>query len=67
MSLLVVFLPIAFLLASVFWIWMLVDCVRNPALQDVQKILWFLIILCLHLLGALVYFFCARGKTGAAA
>jgi hypothetical protein len=67
MSLFFVLIPIALLLASVFWIWMLVDCVRNPALPDVQKVLWFLIIFFLHLLGALVYYFCARGKRGATA
>jgi Phospholipase_D-nuclease N-terminal len=67
MSLFFVFIPIALLLASVFWIWMLVDCVRNPALPDVQKILWALIIFFLHLIGALLYFFLARGNRGAAA
>jgi phospholipase D-like protein len=45
---------------------MLVDCVRNPALADVQKVLWFVIILALHWIGALVYFFVARGKRSAA-
>lgn len=48
------------LLASVFWIWMLIDCLTS-SMDGVQKIVWLLVIFFLHLLGALIYFFVGRG------
>jgi hypothetical protein len=39
-----------------FWIWMLVDCVRKET-RDNDKLVWVLIIVFLHFLGALIYFF----------
>jgi len=47
------------LLASIFWLWMLIDALMNePTTND--KILWFLVIFFLHLLGALIYYFVRR-------
>jgi hypothetical protein len=47
------------ILASVFWIWMLIDALVNePTTND--KILWFLVIFFLHFIGALIYFFVRR-------
>jgi hypothetical protein len=43
------------LLTTLFWVWMLVDCIRNNRLT--HKGLWVLFILFTHGLGALVYFF----------
>ncbi len=40
---------------TVFMIWMLVDCIRNPALKN--KGTWICFILFTQLLGAAVYFF----------
>jgi uncharacterized membrane protein YczE len=45
-----------------FWLWMLVDCLKNQALQGTEKIVWVLVIVFLHTLGALVYFFVGRSK-----
>jgi uncharacterized RDD family membrane protein YckC len=53
------------ILASIFWIWMLVDCATNRSLEGAQKIVWILVILFLHLLGALIYFFVGRGSRSA--
>jgi hypothetical protein len=50
------------ILAFVFWIWMLVDCIRNHRLTSTQKIVWVLVILFLHDLGALIYFFAGRER-----
>ena len=50
------------LLLFAFWIWMLIDCIRNKGLGDTEKILWFLVIFFLHALGALVYFFAGRSR-----
>jgi hypothetical protein len=49
------------ILATVFWIWMLIDALVNEPTTD-DKILWFLVIFFLHILGALIYFFVRRGS-----
>lgn len=46
---------ILWLLATAFIVWMLIDCVRNDRLT--HKLPWFLFILFMHPIGALVYFF----------
>jgi hypothetical protein len=48
------------LIASIFWLWMLVDALTNNALDSTMKIVWALVIFFGHLLGALIYFFVAR-------
>ena len=54
------------LLLFAFWIWMLIHAITNRGLTDGEKIAWVLIILFLHFLGALIYFFVGRPKGGAA-
>jgi len=55
---LIVFVVIA-IAASVFWLWMLVDCLTSP-LPSIEKLIWALVIIFLHVVGALLYFFIAR-------
>jgi hypothetical protein len=50
------------ILAFVFWIWMLVDCIQNQHHQGTEKVVWVLVIVFLHFLGALIYFFIGREK-----
>ena len=50
------------LLLFVFWIWMLVDCLQNERLQGNDKLVWVLVVVLLHFLGALIYFFVERPK-----
>ena len=47
------------LLASIFWIWMLID-VLTSSMDTGEKVLWFLVIFFLHLLGAIIYYFVKR-------
>jgi len=47
-------------LAFVFWIWMLIDAIKNPRLDGTQRIVWVLVIVFLHALGALIYFLAGR-------
>ncbi|MEI6914768.1 MAG: PLD nuclease N-terminal domain-containing protein [Armatimonadota bacterium] len=47
------------LLFSVFWIWMLIDCATQEPSEGNTKIVWILVILLGHFIGALVYF-CVR-------
>ncbi len=45
--------------ATVFWLWMLIDALVNePTTND--KILWFLVIFFLHIIGAIIYFVVRR-------
>lgn len=50
------------LLACIFWIWMLIHAITNRGLDSIEKLIWVLVILFLHFLGALIYFFVGRPK-----
>ena len=54
-------LPLAAAL-FVFWIWMLVSAVQNKGLTEGEKIAWVLVIVLLHWLGGLLYFFVGHPK-----
>jgi hypothetical protein len=53
------------LVSFVFWIWMLIHAISNRGLSDGEKVAWVLVILFLHFLGALIYFFVARSRSTA--
>jgi hypothetical protein len=47
---------IAFILIStVFWIMTLIDCASNEPSEGNEKIVWILVIIFAHFLGALIY------------
>ena len=46
----------------VFWILMLVDVVKRDFKKSEEKIVWLLIILFFHFIGALVYYFVVKRK-----
>ena len=50
-------------LLSIFWIWMLIEAIMNPSLNGTEKLIWVVVILFLHFVGALIYFFVARSGT----
>ena len=50
------------ILFFVFWIWMLVDCIQNQSLSSTEKIVWVLVIIFLHALGALIYYLVGRRR-----
>jgi hypothetical protein len=54
-------LPIGLALVA-FWIWMLIEALQNKGLSDGEKIAWVLVIVLLHFLGALLYFFVGHPK-----
>ncbi len=60
-AVLLLFLPLM-ILGFVFWIWMLVDCLTNTRLQGTEKIVWVLVLIFLHWLGAAIYYFVGRTK-----
>lgn len=55
---LIIIFVIAF---SVFWIWMLVDCLTS-SMTTAEKILWTLVILFLHVVGAILYYLIGRRR-----
>ncbi|HVM47439.1 MAG TPA: PLDc N-terminal domain-containing protein [Candidatus Acidoferrum sp.] len=50
------------LAACIFWIWMLIHAITNEGLSGTEKIVWVLVIIFLHFLGALIYFFVGKSK-----
>jgi hypothetical protein len=54
-------LPLALALFA-FWIWMLISAIQNKGLGEGEKIAWVLVIVFLHWLGALLYFFVGHPK-----
>jgi hypothetical protein len=45
-----------------FWVWMLIDCVQSKGLSENQKIVWTLVIVFTHALGALIYLLAGRKR-----
>ena len=45
-----------------FWLWMLIHAITNKGLSATEKVIWVLVIIFLHALGALLYFFLGRSK-----
>ncbi len=50
------------LLAFAFWIWMLVHAITNDGLSDIEKLIWVIVMLFSHFIGAVIYFFVGRPK-----
>ena len=48
------------ILAFLFWLWMIVDCAKRSFKNDVEKIVWLVIIVLGSWVGALVYFIVVR-------
>ena len=49
-------------IGSLFWIWMLVDCLRSTRLENAVRIRWAVVIAVTHWLGAGIYYL--WGKRG---
>ena len=50
------------LVGTVFWIWMLIDCATKETDRDNTKLVWILIIIFTHWIGALIYLLVRRPK-----
>jgi NhaP-type Na+/H+ or K+/H+ antiporter len=48
------------LLVFVFWVWMIIDCAQRKFKNDLEKIIWILVIVFGSWVGALVYFIVIR-------
>ena len=60
-------LGVIVLAAFAFWIWMLIHAITNKGLNDTEKLIWVLVVLFLHFIGALIYFFVGRPRAVGAA
>jgi prolipoprotein diacylglyceryltransferase len=47
-------------LVFIFWIWMLIDCLSREKFED--KLVWVLVIIFLHVIGAVLYYFIVKNK-----
>jgi hypothetical protein len=66
LALFLVFLAAA-LAGTVLWIWMLVHAILNKGLTDNERLIWVLVIVFTHVIGALVYLFVGRPRKALAA
>jgi hypothetical protein len=57
--LMLVFVPVVLLLLA-FWVWMLVDCATKEPSAGNDKVIWILVIIFTHWIGALIYYFVRR-------
>jgi len=49
-------------MGTIFWIWALIDCATKEPSEGNDKVIWILIILFTHFLGALLYILIRRPK-----
>jgi Phospholipase_D-nuclease N-terminal len=47
-------------LATIFWIWVLVDCLTKESSEGNDKVAWAIFILAVPPIGALIYYFVRR-------
>jgi hypothetical protein len=47
-------------LGSAFWIWMLIDCVTKESSEGNDRLVWVIIVVFTHIIGAAIYFFVRR-------
>ena len=45
-----------------FWVWALVDAIKNPRLTDNERLIWIIVILLTQCLGAVIYLIVGRKK-----
>jgi len=46
----------------VLWIWMLIDVLKRDFKEENEKIIWVLVVILTHWIGALIYYFTIKKK-----
>ena len=46
----------------VLWIWALIDILKSDFKDNINKIIWLLVVFVLNFLGVLLYYFIGRGQ-----
>jgi Phospholipase_D-nuclease N-terminal len=54
------FFGIVALLGTIFWIWAIIDCASNEPAGGNDKLIWLLVVILVHFVGALIYYFVRR-------
>jgi len=52
--------PGLMMLASIFWLWILVDCITKEASEGNDKVAWIILIIFVPWIGAILYYFVRR-------
>ena len=60
---LIIFVIILSLLIAVFWLWMLIDCITRDFRDDMEKIVWILLMVFLGVIASIVYYFVVKRKS----
>ena len=60
--LLMLFMVLVPVFAVVLWVWMLVDCIQRKFKDKADKVVWIVVIVFTHVIGALIYFFLVKRK-----
>ena len=50
------------LVMGIFWIWMLIDCIKREFSGSNEKVVWILLIILTGILGAIIYFFVIKRR-----
>jgi hypothetical protein len=58
----VLFCGLIALAACIFWIWMLISAIQNNGLNGTERVVWVLVIIFLHFLGAFLYLLLGHPK-----
>ena len=45
---------------TVLWIWVLIDCIKNESTEGNERIVWVVVIVVTHWIGALIYLIARR-------
>lgn len=53
---------VCWVVVTAFWLWMLVDCLTKKRVRGNEKIVWVLVLLLLHVIGALLYLVLVRSR-----
>jgi hypothetical protein len=46
----------------IFWVWSLIDILKSDFKNDVNKIVWLLVVFFLYAIGAVLYYFIGRNQ-----
>lgn len=55
-------LTVVIVLPNAFWVWMLVDCLKYERPNTTEKLIWIIVVLFGHFLGAVLYLYFRRTK-----
>ncbi|MDO8740902.1 MAG: PLDc N-terminal domain-containing protein [Candidatus Woesearchaeota archaeon] len=61
-SLLFLIFMAIFILAFIFWIFMIIDCAKRTFKDETEKIVWILVLVLVGLIGAIIYYFVVKAK-----